>query len=57
MRGCCLDVRTNTDRMWWMIGTVVVGVILIAGAKLAYPEVFNSVIDSFKSTLSNAFKM
>jgi hypothetical protein len=51
-------LEQNTDRMWWMIGTVVVGVIfLIAGAKLAYPEVFNSVIDSFKSTLSNAFKM
>ncbi|MCU5651594.1 hypothetical protein OCB00_26005 [Bacillus cereus] len=50
-------LEQNTDRMWWMIGTVVVGVILIAGAKLAYPEMFNSVIDSFKSTLSNAFKM
>jgi hypothetical protein len=47
-------LEQNTDRMWWMIGTVVVGVILIAGAKYAYPEVFNSVIDSFKSTLANA---
>ncbi|MFF2884765.1 hypothetical protein [Bacillus toyonensis] len=43
----------NTDRTWWMIGAVVVGAILIAGAKIAYPEVFQSVITYFKSTITS----
>ncbi|AJI09032.1 hypothetical protein SNE23_29895 (plasmid) [Bacillus sp. RA(2023)] len=42
----------NTDRTWWMIGAVVVGALLIGAAKVAFPEVFDSVVDSFKNTLA-----
>lgn len=42
----------NTDRTWWMIGAVVVGAILVAACKVAFPEVFDSVIDYFKDTLA-----
>jgi hypothetical protein len=42
----------NTDRTWWMIGAVVVGALLIAAAKVAFPQVFDSVITYFTSTLT-----
>ena len=41
----------NTDRSWWMIGAVVVGAALVGLAKLYFPEVFESVIDFFKSMI------
>jgi len=43
----------NTDRTWWMIGAVVVGALLITAGKLAFPELFDTVIDRFTDTLSN----
>ncbi|KGX85186.1 hypothetical protein [Pontibacillus litoralis] len=45
----------NTDRTYWMIGAVVVVAILIAAAKIAFPEIFNQVIDQFKNTLTTGF--
>ncbi len=38
----------NTDRSWWMIGSVIVGAILIGTAKVAFPEVFDTVITFFQ---------
>lgn len=42
----------NTDRMYWMIGAVVVVGILIAVARVAFPELFNTVIDMFTGILN-----
>lgn len=44
----------NTDRSWWMIGAVIVGALLIAAAKIAFPEVFNMVINYFKGMIPKA---
>ncbi|MEK4181672.1 hypothetical protein NSQ61_19715 [Aeribacillus sp. FSL K6-1121] len=44
----------NTDRSWWMIGAVIVGAGLIAAAKIAFPEVFDNVIDFFLSNIPNS---
>ncbi|MFB6963570.1 MULTISPECIES: hypothetical protein [Bacillati] len=41
----------NTDRSWWMIGAVVVGALLIGLSKIAFPEVFDSVIAFFKAQI------
>ncbi|MGG4263779.1 hypothetical protein [Peribacillus simplex] len=41
----------NTDRSWWMIGAVIVGAGLIALTKVAFPEVFNIVIEFFKAQI------
>lgn len=38
----------NTDRSWWMIGSIVVGAAIIGIALVAFPEVFDMVIDYFK---------
>lgn len=45
----------NTDRTYWMIGAVVVVAILIGIAKVAFPDLFNDVIDKFTSTLTTGF--
>ncbi|HDG0758832.1 TPA: hypothetical protein PFB29_000884 [Enterococcus faecium] len=41
----------NTDRSWWMIGAVIVGAVLIGTAKVAFPEVFDTVITFFKNMI------
>jgi hypothetical protein len=41
----------NTDRNWWMIGSVIVGALLVGAAKVAFPEIFDTVIDFFKSMI------
>lgn len=41
----------NTDRSWWMIGSVILGAILIGTAKVAFPEVFDTVITFFKNMI------
>ncbi|KIO69705.1 hypothetical protein B4065_1371 [Caldibacillus thermoamylovorans] len=41
----------NVDRSWWMIGAVIIGALIIGLAKVAFPEVFNSVIGFFKSMI------
>ncbi|MFS0882742.1 hypothetical protein [Metabacillus niabensis] len=42
----------NTDRSYWMIGAVVVVGILIGAARVAFPELFDSVISAFKGKLT-----
>lgn len=44
----------NTDRIWWMIGAIVVGAALITIALVAFPQVFNSVIAFFNKWISSA---
>ncbi|WP_162917933.1 hypothetical protein [Brochothrix thermosphacta] len=41
----------NTDRSWWMIGAVIVGAALIGLAKLAFPEIFETVMTFFKDMI------
>lgn len=41
----------NTDRSWWMIGAVIVGAVLIGLAKVAFPEVFETVMTFFKGMI------
>lgn len=41
----------NTDRNWWMIGAVVIGALMIGLSKVAFPAVFNQVIDFFKNMI------
>lgn len=45
----------NTDRSYWMIGALVVVGMLIGGAKIAFPKLFNDVIAKFTSVLSTGF--
>lgn len=47
----------NTDRSWWMIGSVVIGALLIGLAKLAFPEMFNTVMAFFKSSIPTKLGM
>lgn len=44
----------NTDRSWWMIGAVIIGALIIGLAKVAFPEVFDSVISFFKSMIPSS---
>lgn len=46
-----------TDRSWWMIGAVIVGALLIGLAKVAFPEIFNTVISFFKSMIPTQIGM
>lgn len=41
----------NTDRSWWMIGSIIVGAAVIGVAKVAFPEVFDSVVNYFISNI------
>lgn len=41
----------NTDRSWWMIGSIIVGAILIGSAKVFFPELFDMVIDFAKGLI------
>lgn len=41
----------NTDRSWWMIGSVIVGALIIGSAKLLFPEVFSTVMTFFKAMI------
>lgn len=41
----------NTDRSWWMIGAVIIGALIIGLAKVAFPEVFETVISFFKNMI------
>lgn len=41
----------NTDRSWWMIGSLVVGGITLGVLKIAYPEVLQKGIDAMTSMI------
>ncbi|WP_196774900.1 hypothetical protein [Bacillus safensis] len=41
----------NVDRLWWTIGIILLGAILVGGAKVAFPEVFDSVVAYMKKEM------
>jgi len=47
----------NTDRTWYMIGAVILGSVMVAAAKVAFPEVFSQVIVFFKSMIPTTLGM
>lgn len=47
----------NTDRMWYVIGAVLVGAAIILIANGALPDVFASVADSFEDASENAMEV
>lgn len=49
-------LENNSDRMWWVIGTLLVGAALITTAKLVFPEMFDSVMEFFKTSLASVTK-
>lgn len=44
-------MEANTDRLWWTIGIIVIGGILITASCKLFPEVMNQVATFFKNTL------
>lgn len=44
----------NTDRMWFVIGAVLIGAGLIAAANILFPELFATMADSFRGMLTRA---
>ena len=41
----------NTDRMWFVIGAVIVGAGIIALANLLFPKMFEDISTSFKGAI------
>lgn len=41
----------NTDRMWFVIGAVIVGAAIIALANLMFPNLFDSIMASFENAI------
>jgi len=41
----------NTDRNWWMIGAVIIGALIIGLARIAFPEIFELVINFFRNSI------
>lgn len=44
----------NTDRSWWMIGAVIIGALIIGLAQVAFPEVFQMIIQFFKDQIPSS---
>lgn len=49
-------MEANTDRLWWTIGIIVIGGILITASCKLFPEVMNSVALFFKNTLDSGIQ-
>ena len=45
-------MESNTDRMYWTVGIIVLGAIVIAGASAMFPGMISSVGAKITSTLS-----
>lgn len=41
----------NTDRMWMVIGAIVVGAAIIGVVSVAFPDLMDSIITSFEEML------
>ncbi|MCY9367510.1 hypothetical protein P5624_00125 (plasmid) [Bacillus subtilis] len=41
----------NTDRLYWTIGVIMLGAIIVAGAKVAFPDLFDAVVKYMKSQI------
>lgn len=47
-------MEANTDRLWWTVGIVIIGGILISSAVILFPEIMNQVGNFFKNQLEIA---
>ena len=45
-------MEQNTDRMYWTVGVIVLGAIVIGGATLLFPDLMKSVGDKITATLT-----
>ena len=45
-------MEQNTDRMYWTVGVIVLGAIVIGGASLLFPELIASVGHKITATLN-----
>ena len=45
-------MESNTDRMYWTVGVIVLGAIVIGGASLLFPGLIHSVGDKIAATLN-----
>ena len=45
-------MESNTDRMYWTVGIIVLGAIVIAGASALFPGLITSVGDKITATLT-----
>lgn len=45
-------LEQNTDRTWWMIGALVVGLAIILAVKTAFPEFVDTVMDTVKNKMT-----
>ena len=50
-------MEQNTDRMWWTIGIVVVGGLLIAGAAKLLGDDSTGLLHQVSEKLTNLFKL
>lgn len=44
-------MEQNSDRMYWAVGVLVLGAVVIGGAKVLFPELITSVGTSIKAIL------
>lgn len=51
-----LMLDQNTDRMWMVIGAIVVGAAIIGVVSLAFPQMMNNIIGKFTTMLNGSFK-
>ncbi|MCJ8223654.1 hypothetical protein P8822_00410 [Bacillus sonorensis] len=44
-------MEPNTDRLYWTIGVIIIGAIIVGAAKVAFPELFDGVVSYMKSQI------
>ncbi|AQS42458.1 hypothetical protein LSG23_20260 (plasmid) [Bacillus velezensis] len=44
-------MEPNTDRLYWTIGVIIIGAIIVGAAKIAFPDLFDSVVSYMKSQI------
>ncbi len=52
MKGGNNVLDQNTDRTWWMIGALVIGVAIVAAIKLAFPDFVQQVVQQFQTLMN-----
>ena len=45
-------MEQNTDRMYWTVGIIVLGALVIGGASLLFPDLITAVGDKISATLN-----
>ncbi|ODV47893.1 hypothetical protein [Bacillus subtilis] len=44
-------MEPNTDRLYWTIGVIMIGAIIVGAAKVAFPDLFDGVVSYMKSQI------